>query len=463
MEFLTKYSSKDYLDKRSQVDLNHVNGIDKLCEPFEIICREIHGYWGLWLYMDEEPILIDPLGLVSSIYETSYNYLSAGDFKNIYVSCHSIQVYNNGFCYQWIVMNDYKAKSKILFFTFDEYISKIKTSIIQLYNEVNDGGKLCYDKLTVESETLEICVKQLEVTGAFPSHYKKISKDVILDKFEFLPINESCSEYQCGFLNRKFKSFITDWDNDYDEIRQQLENYYFHQEAELKLSFDTSITHFSLKGTDLLKEIKNVEKGYAFDYDRFCVIKILTDDLNKSCCLKGNCKEDSTIHEFYEGLLLMARNYIIDSSDSFYNYNKMKSPIIEKYLKTGCLFSEKPLKRQVEIRYILELNSDCDYIIKSILHPNKPFIVTENKLPIPDKGGNLICVSGLSQWIREVQDLKFEIKMFEEFEVDFNELQERGLRLAKEIKDQMPDYFDLWYYMPLLDKENKYQHPILIF
>lgn len=167
--------------------------------------------------------------------------------------------------------------------------------------------------------------------------------------------------------------------------------------------------------------------------------------------------------EFYEGLLLMARNYIIDSSDSFYNYNKMKSPIIEKYLKTGCLFSEKPLKRQVEIRYILELNSDCDYIIKSIQHPNKPFIVTENKLPIPDKDGNLICVSGLSQWIREVQDLKFEIKMFEEFEVDFNELQERGLRLAKEIKDQMPDYFDLWYYMPLLDKENKYQHPILIF
>lgn len=461
----TIFERKEFFDKNYNELANRMEAVEKLCTICNVECAQVNGKWGIGLKVNDSFMLIDPIDLVSSIYKSEC-WLSLRGEENI--GTFIVECRKEEFCYEWLLTHTMLKKAGCRFFTFTEYQSKITEAINKLYQKFLDGSEIVYEPIDADKESVELCVKQLAIKWAQPSNFRRQSSEITVDKFYFNPGKEA-EKYFIGLSDRGFQSWITDWDNDYDEIRHRLENYVYRREATIRLGFDMSDTIITFNHKSVLKSVEESFGGYGFRYDDRCLVSIETDDIGKAPVLKGYCEERPTIRTFYEGLLLMCLNYMEDPDGYIYDiraidgYNKMKSPIIEQWLKKENRDYNSPIKRQTVVDKIWIINPEYDVCVEEISSDRVLLDVVDDIFEdVVDANGNAIVIPSFSAWAKEISEIIIKSETGKEYTFDWEDYHKRGLELAKQLRSKLPSNIDLWYSAPFEDKSLTIPRPILI-
>jgi len=461
----TIYSTNDILDKTNNELKNRIEAVEKLCSACNVECAQVNSKWGVGLKVNDSFLLIDPLDLVSSIYKSECCLYLKGEAS---IGTFIVECLKQEFCYEWLLSHTGVKKAGRRFFTFTEYQSKITEAINMLYQKILDGSDIAYMPIDADKESIELCVKQLEIKWTLPSNFRRLSSEINVEKFYFIP-GDKAEKYQIGLSDRGFQSWISDWDNDYDEIRHRLENYVYERKATIRLGFDTSDTIIKFQNQSVLKSIEESCGRYAFKYDELCIVSIETDDVGKAPILKGYCEEQPTIRNFYEGLLLMCLKYAEDPDGNIYDikpidgYNKVKSPIIEQWLSEENRDYNSPIKRQTIVDTIWIINPDYDVCVEEITSDRIPFDVENDTFEdVCDSDGNAIVIPGFSEWSKEIAEIIIKSETGEKYSFDWEDYHRRGLELAKQLRSKLPSNIDLWYRAPFEDKSGTMLRTVLV-
>lgn len=462
-------SDDEFFKILNQESNNNMTAVEKLCKTFNVICREVEdGKWAVGLSLDDTFLLIDPLALVNSIYrDECVLYLSdvnkAGSFK---VECIRQQ-----FCYEWVLSHTQLEIAGRCFYTYSEYQSTITDAVNNLYSIVKRCAASAYDDRNVNEKNLELCHLQLGAKWVLPSSDRSFGKpkssEIVVEEFQFYP-TKGVERCHIGIGNRGFDYAITDWDNDYDSIRHQLECFCYGHDTIIHLHYDTTDWWIKLQHRSILKSVDQLYGGLKFDYDYPVLVSIITNEIGRSPILTGYCEKKKAIRSLYEGLLQMALSYPPQADDLFdvgciLVYNKIKSPIIENWINGTNLDLVAPKRRQTIIDAVWIINPDFDVCVEEITDTRIPFDVNNDTFTDIDSfKGEAFTVSGFSSWANEIRDVVIASETGKDYNFDWEDYHKRGLILAQKLRTKLPDYIDLWYEAPFEDKSEIIPHPILI-
>lgn len=445
------WTSKEVCDNENAIFKKEIALVERKCTPVLLVCKEHNEKWGVWVFINQTWLLVDPCGLVSTLYDDGESYIVLRDDNVKY----SVTVIKTAYTFVWSVMCAEKSYYEVYYFRFLNYFLRIQNRINYLTDMVRDGHSIAYEHIKLEH--LDICCKQLQIEALQPSHYRLMASQVVPEEFLFEPSNHS-DRYRIGIGNRSYETFLTDWDNDYEEIRHQFESLIYSQDAKIALSFDSSDTIIQIKRVSILDEINEEEKGYGFKYKEFALVKIIPNDFVYSPIIAGYCDYKTTIKTLYEGLLSFALRLPLKNCNGNSNmdmYNRLKSPLIERYIKKNSIYDDnKPSKRQQHIRHVLLINPDFDALGIDLA---TGFDVTINHLGeldgnFIDKDGKPIVIPELAKWQQEIHPIVIASETKQPYKKDWEEYHSRGIELARKLGEQLSDDCDVWYSAPFEDK-----------
>lgn len=464
------YTRNNLIDKANQEALNEVEGTNKLCVKFNISCKEVDGAWGIWLHYHDDELLVNPLDLVNSIFEDDTYYLLE-QRSNSESVLYRVSIRKEDFCYTWFIFNPNEPDVTCMIFSLQDYIDTIRICIDSLSNVWGKGVSTAYsDALDCGLEGIRMCSRQLSVSGVVPGYYRLMTKDVKAEDFTFHPVEDKFVEkYTIGIGDRRYETFLTLWDNDYEQIRHQLEMLAYSQKAEIDLSFDTSESVLKIQRRKVLDQMIKVEDGTSFKYKEYALVEVIPNEFAKMPIVKGYCDFEKTVRTFYEGLLRLAKTHSKDGdlqdqeSPRMVAYNKIKSPIVE-HLITNNYRDEKTYEaRQQIIKSILTIDPDYDQVLIDQDGCSYSFysdgLLEEN---ICDKDGKPIYMKEMYEWQQEIEPIVIASATGQPYSKDWKDYHERGLKLAHELRKRLSPEIDLWYVAPYEDKSGIIDHPILI-
>lgn len=310
------------------------------------------------------------------------------------------------------------------------------------------------------------------------------SSDVVLEKLHFIsPSNDGDEKqwaydipYIIGIGNRNITSYISDWSNDVDFIRYQLESYCYNGKATIEFKFEDAPTVINLERVSTIASVERIGDGIAIKYDDYMKVVIKPNSFVKGASVIGFCDEKATVKELYEGLLNIGRQgyaYNEEDRDNSWDYeaivlyNHIKSPIIERYL-TDCREDENTISiRQKIIHHIVTITPDYGNVLGGIdgdcvgvdIDGDDRITICNKDL---DKEICVVTIPGIYVWYKEFESKSDGVNSTMGC-IDVEEWHRKGLALAKELKDKLPDDFDVWYGYPFEDIEQRYKRPILIY
>lgn len=443
----------------NQKILDRITEAEKDCTPFPIGCHQREGVWGIWFKSGDEFLLVNPIELVSSVFVDDEYYLL--EYYNRVFDGQKpkghfyVIVRREDHAYHWKKSHSELAFSESRSYTYNEYQNKTNNAINALYQAWIKNEPVAYDeKSDVTLEALEMCKKQMEIKAVLPSNYVLMNASVQEEDFHFHPVDDKWNEdYSIGIGNREYKTFLTNWDNDLERIRHQLEAFIYERKAELKLSFDMSDTVVIFKKESVLEQINETKDGYGYKYKDYALVEVHPNEFVNKPVLKGYCNEKEAIRTMYEGLLLHAMRLPFEKKQQYDNpprmaaYNKIKSPLIEAFLKDEHCGDEAYSIRQVHVKHILTIDPD----IMQLLYDEEG--VTREELESAyDKDGKSIKVEDLLEWQKEIEPIVIASETGETYEKDWADYHLRGLDLAKQLRERLSTDFDLWYDCPFEDK-----------
>ena len=326
---------------------------------------------------------------------------------------------------------------------------------------MKDGATSAYDYFDCKPGSLEMCLKQFEVKSVFPTYYTRMVKDVQKEEFVFEPIDTE--KYTIGIGARQYTTFLTHWDNCYDHIRHQLEEFVYGRKATLELSFDSSDSVLHLEQVHILDHTEKVGDGVRFKYQYYMRVEIESNEFAGMPNIVGYCDIDQTLRTLYEGFLRLALLHTKEADkygdipSCLVTYNRFKSPLIET-----CLISDyKPdytsyRERQVHIKDILTIEPNYDYFI---MHLDG---TVEGYEDLEELCGQPVQIEGLKEWCREIASIIVEAAIGRTYPMDWEDYHRRGIALAKQLRAVLPKEYDLWYDAPYEDDSGIIEKPDLI-
>lgn len=457
---------------------------------FNLYCCPRYGVYGIWILLDNTSCLINnPFSLVLSLFRNqNIDLTKFPDVTKQQINAYS-QIQNH--CIEWVYRRPNKKSVNRLYFSFQTYIDKIRAAfdlLQEILHQNSTKNNVVYNPKEVTSESIAHCLRQMAIHAVLPCNHLITSADIEVEQFAFYPNldlkdNESHEEYHIGIGNRGFNTFLTHWDNDYNRIRHQLENYVYEKEAMLTLSFDTSDTILKIKRENILNKVSSVGHGYTFSYQEYILAEITPCEFGPSIIIKGYCNEKQTLTMLYEGLLSMALTHDYDDKHDaeceelplLKAYNQLKSPLIENYIHSledndNKLKSNNPInedtdidRRQQIIRTILQINPDYDTCFYYLSEDHAPLSIENDQIDgLMDANGVPIVIPGYSAWLEELQPIIIASETGHDYTFDWQDYHRRGIALAKQLRALLPDDTDLWYSAPFEDTSQQIPRPILI-
>ena len=459
------WASKEVYNNENDAFKKEIALVERKCTPFLLVCKEHNEKWGVWVFVNQTWLMVDPCDLVSSLYEDGESYIVLDDGNVKY----DVTITKTTYTFVWSVMCAEKSYYEVFYFQYLHYFLRIQNRVNYLCNMARDGNKIAYKY--IELEHLEICCNQLKVEALQPRHTQLMASEVESEGFLFEPCDDDHNErYRIGIGNRSYKTFLTDWDNDYEEIRHQFESLIYSQDAKIALSFDSSDTIIQIKRVSILDEINEVEKGYGFKYKEFALIKIIPNGFVRYPIIAGYYKFKPTINVLYEGLLSIALKQRLEYAGCNDNsrmdmYNKLKSPLIERYIKKNSIYDDaKPTKRQQHIRHVLLINPDYDVLGYDLATGLDVVISHTGELDgnFLDKEGMPIVIPELAKWQQEMHSIGIAAETKQPYEKDWEEYHSRGIELAQQFREILSDDCDIWYSAPAEDKSGTISGSFLV-
>lgn len=467
----TVYSKNDFIEKENREAFNEIAGTNKLCVKFDISCKEVNGVWGIWFNLGEEELLVNPLDLVNSIYKDDTYYLLEKRTSAESVVFH-VGIRMSSFCYMWHIFNPEEPNVTCMSYSLQDYIDSIKSSVDSLREVWEKGISVAYTySLDCKLEGIRMCCKQMDVKGVMPGYYRLMTKDIRSESFTFHPVKDRFTEkYTIGIGDRKYDTFLTHWDNDYEQIRHQFEMLAFTQKAEIEMSFDMSESILKIERRNILDKMITEGEGTSFKYKEYALVEIIPNEFAQMPIIKGYCDYKETIMTFYEGLLRLAmahteEGYVQDHEPPrMVAYNKFKSPIIE-HLITGNYRDESYFETmQQNVKTILTIDPDVDQVLVDQNGCSYSFdsdgLLDDDD--ICDREGKPICLMAMRDWQLEIEPIVIASETGQPYSKDWKDFHERGLKHAHELRKRLPPEIDLWYVAPFEDKSGFIDHPMLI-
>ena len=470
MEMDVLYEKNDVRDAWNQKVLNKIAEAEKSCTPFPVSCQKREGVWGIWLESGDEFLLVNPIELVSSVFADDVYYLLEyynKEFDGQKPKGHFyVDIRCENHAYHWRLSHTILSSSGTRSFTIEEYLDKTKKAIDELYQAWSKNEPVAYnDKSDVKLEALELCKRQMEIRAAMPSNHVLMNDTVQEEVFQFHPVEDEWNEdYFIGIGDRGYQTVLTNWDNDLECIRHQLETFVYERESKLKLTFDMSDTVVIIKKRSVLDHIEKVGEGYGYKYKDYVQVEIHPNEFVNKPILKGYCDEKETIRTMYEGLLCHAMRKPLetpedsDESTRMVAYNKIKSPLIEAFLRGERSSDDSYSIRQVHVKHILTIDPD----VLQLLYDEEG-VTWEELDNAYDKNGKPIKVEGLLDWQKEIEPIVIASQTGNTYEKDWADYHRRGLDLAKQLRERLSTDFDLWYDYPFEDNSGTLKKKHLVF
>ena len=448
------YAKSSFLDDVIKMVEDEYSAKLSLCTQLNVTCHEELGEYGIWLNIAESHLLIDPLHLFESIFIPSrYLHVSTvvvnGKKEK---ASFRIEIVKENYVYSWSLYHPGVKNYSRNYYSKDDYIKLVRKLLQDLYDKWNEGNAVAYEKGDVSLNALEICAKQCQLSYTFPTDFRLVAKDIVVEDFVFDVLQ--AEEYRIGIGDRVYKAYLPDWENNFERIRYQLEGISFYgNDASVSFYCDMEKITVSLIKKRILDEVKQVGGGEAYSYKDYLYVSISANQCEYMPPIFSFCEIKKTISKFYESLLQMALFYPETANYDCYNsritvYNQIKSPMIESFLTDKKQFEDTYATRQVRIKSILIINPDYDELIYD-----------ENNLMLYEDGlGEIINdefdIQGFFEWGREIHPIVIEASVGNPYEKDWEDYHRRGLEYARELRKCLPDEYDLWYHRPFEDKTN---------
>lgn len=461
------YSKSDYIERENARVRKMREASQKKCGTLVLSCSEIDNKWGIWMEIGEEKLLVNPVELVSSIFEDNTYYMLKSQNKNM-PGYFIVEVQKKSYCYHWTLSHNMLNFSSENCFVQEEYVSAINDAIMQLYEASKAGGELTYDR-DVYKESVVSCYKQLEVKCTWPSYIRKTTKDVQKEEFVFDVVTGNEGEgFTIGIGDRSYSTWFSHWDGDLERIRHQFESYTFEHKAEVKITFDMSETIIKLEGISVINEINETCEGVGFKYKDFMLVTIIPNEFVKQPIFKGYCDREQVLRTLYNGLLRMALDHPIsgneDVPDMLNAYNMVKSPLIEDYI-TGR-YKDRIDKlcaiRQTMVKHIITIDPD----IAQLFYDEEGVSYEVEKDGtidfVYDRNGSPISIKDFFTWHIEINQIVIDSETCHPYTKHWEEYHCRGIKLAQDLRKVLSPDFDLWYNAPFEDKSGLIKHPFLI-
>lgn len=445
-----------YAEREERI-LNEIHASESECVPFMIACGEWDGWWGIWLTVDEMRLLVNPIDLVSSIYRGDRYYPFDTPRAEVNTVCYEgnfyVDIRLDDHVVEWQLRYEAWDRMERLYFTYGEYVSKITRAITELHGAFKAGKQIAYDPFDADLEGVEMCLKQLEIKSTFPSNYTLMTKDVCVESFCFTPVHSEWNgKHRIGIGNRTFETVLSHWDCCSERIRHQLENFVYEHEAVVRLPFDCLETVVTLRRTSVLDQVNRSENGIGYQYKEFMIVEIEPNGYVHMPILKGFCDVEATVKTFYEGLLKHTLRFghsslKLDEHElpRMVAYNKLKSPIIESFLRGEKLKEDEYAIRQVHVKQVITIQPEHEYFL---------FDADGNTLDLDDiydQNGNPVDLIYMYYWAEDIEDVYTARRLEMPYEMDWVYFHRRGLHLAKQLREMASTDFDIWYEAPFED------------
>ena len=463
------YSKSDFIERENaRVRKMREAALEK-CGTLVLSCSAIDNKWGIWMEIGDEKLLVNPVELVSSIYEDDiyYNMMTSQnkDMPDDFI----VEVEKKPYCYHWTLSHSMLYFSSENSFAQEEYVSTIYDAITQLYEAVQAGGELAYDDRDVYKESVASCYKQLQVKCTWPSYIRKTTKDIQVEDFLFdVKTGNDGEGFTIGLGDRSYSTWFSHWDGNLERIRHQFETYTFGHKATVEITFDMSETIIKLEGIGVINETIEGGEGVGFKYKDFMLVTIIPNEFVRQPVFNGYCDREQVIKTLYNGLLRMALDHPItgneDVPDMLNAYNMIKSPLVEDYI-TGRYKNRSDklyVIRQTIVKHIITINPEN----AQLFHDEKGVSYKVEKDGtidyIYDRNGNPIIIKDFLTWQNEINQIATDSETGHPYSMDWEQFHNRGIKLAQELRKILSADFDLWYEAPFEDKSGIIKHPCLI-
>lgn len=457
MYYNTIWTAKEIFERESSKVQQEITLAERQCVPFPLICRESDGVWGIWVFVNQTWLLISPIDLVSTLYADGEGYMSLSDNDGVE---YNITITKSEYTFIWRIMCADKSYYEEFHYRFIHYFLRIQNRIKHLCDMVRDGRSIAYKMAKLDH--LEVCCKQLEVEVLQPSTYNVLASKIATEGFVFTPCKDA--QYEVGIGNRTYKTFMTDWNNNYNKIRHQFECLVYSDKTDIELTFDSSDTVIRIERVSIVDGIEKREHGYSYKYKEFALVKIIPNGFVWYPIIAGYCNYKETIRALYEGLLSFAltqsseKQSHNDISLRMEMYNAFKSPLIERYINKTYL-ERKPI-----VKHILQIYPDYDSLGEDLATGYDITIYNSGELDeiFRNREGEKIVMPELAKWQQEIYPIIIASETSRPYEKDWEEYHNRGLKLARKLREQLSENYDVWYSAPFEDKSETIKNKFLV-
>ena len=203
--------------------------------------------------------------------------------------------------------------------------------------------------------------------------------------------------------------------------------------------------------------------GCSYNYKDYALVEIHPNEFVHKPILKGYCNEKETIRTMYEGLLCHALRMPLEATSDIdlptkmVAYNKIKSPIIEAFLKGERFTDDTYSIRQVHVEHVLTICPDYGqlYTDEEGLSGGLDILY--------DKEGQPIQMDELVKWQWEINPIVVASAIGDDYSKDWPDYHKRGWKLSQQLRERLSTDFDLWYDCPWEDKSGTLKKTHLVF
>jgi len=454
---------------------------------FDLTFRDSDGRLGVWYRtFGGTDFLVDPCTLFNSFLDEDYGiYFLVKDAEGKWTDDNRFYVMPSfdGTCFTWRIGSQFVQDSAILHFEWQEYWQKVKNAIVQLYEGMRASKETYYDDKFF-MENMSKIYSQLNLVEMLLLPGSRWAADIPVEDFTFIcPDNVGTYwndiPYTIRIGQRQYNRWISDWCNDIDRLRHNLESYVFNKECELAFELDTELTTIELSHFSTIDYTEQIYGGTMFHYKNFTKVVVHPEDVTVRIPLIAFCDTRQVLQQLYEGLLNIGREAVIQLGMNGHKpnwkwgfsplafYNKVKSLILEDYIQDRTLDHNEIRPRSNVVSHIFTIQPDyTNVVIEQAGSCTPTSIDSDDILELHDENGEqVICrmhVPGLYKWQQEF-DLNSNGANSTMGNIDVATWHNEGMRLATYIRDRLPDDCDLWYGRPFEDEENRGKRPILVY
>lgn len=425
--------------------------------PLNLSCRKENGSYGVWLDMEDLHFLVNPIDFFNTFLaddeNDAYDDVSVYEVngKKLKDAWGWVQVFDSRIVYIVTVFNPETEKPVKAYYHKDSYFKAIKKALTDLYEMWIGGNPVLYDEKAITIDAVRNCVEQLRITTINQDAVENDVKPVI-ERFVFEPAAMYGYDrgFVVGFGERRYTFYTTNYNEEMESVRHELEGLTFHCKAFLSFPYDEGGTETKI----VLHDDFHYRDGFRHEY--CLLVTIYPNDYSGMPVLTGFCDSQQAARAIYEGLLQMALLHGKDNvsgkmnkRESLVAYNRYKSPIFEINLKQDeydrRVDSYECLERQTHIKDVLTLRPDRNRFLTGI---DETLYNDEELKKLCGKPINV--EDSLVQWcIGFVPD------------VDDDYLQ-RGFELARLLRNLLPKEYDIWYHVPSDDPNSLFSKPMLV-